>query len=177
VPSSVRKYPGGGPPQGGTGAAPPAPAGHADGAPATPRLRLRPHHVLCATGFAGRGYSDAFTANMAAIVDARLRARGGDAVAIEITDSSDPICAPCPHRRGAGCTRQAKIDALDARHAAALGLAPGDVLTWGAAQERIAARVAPDDLDRLCAGCQWLPLGLCKAAVARLRAGPDEAGP
>lgn len=134
-----------------------------------PNLTFRPHHFLCATGFAGHGYSDAFTANMARIVDGRLRASGGDAVRIAVTDAADAICGPCPERRGTGCVKQARIDALDRRHADALGLAPGDVLTWAEAQARIAERVRPESLDRLCAGCAWLPLGLCKAAVARLR--------
>jgi hypothetical protein len=134
-------------------------------------LTFRPHHFLCATGFAGHGYSDAFTANMGAIVDGRLRAPHGGAVRIAVTGEADAICAPCPDRRGAGCVKQAKIDALDARHAAALGLAPGDVVSWAEAQARIAARIAPGSLDTLCAGCAWLPLGLCKAAVARLRDG------
>ena len=43
-------------------------------------LSFRPHHFLCTLGFEGKGYSDAFTRNMAEIADA-LRARGavGDA--------------------------------------------------------------------------------------------------
>ena len=34
----------------------------------TKPLRYRPHHFLCSLGFEGKGYSDAFTANMEAIV-------------------------------------------------------------------------------------------------------------
>jgi len=138
-------------------------------------LRFRPHHFLCALGFAGKGYDDGFTRNMAAIVDGRLRGEDGDQVEIEVVADADGICAPCPHRRGTGCDRQAKIDALDRRHAAALGLAAGQRLSWGAAQDRMAARVAPGDLVRLCAGCQWLALGLCTAALARLRQGRNAA--
>jgi hypothetical protein len=136
-------------------------------------VRLRPHHVLCALGFEGRGYSDGFTANMAAIVDGRLRAPGGGATEIVITAAADAICAPCPKRRGAGCVEQPKIDALDARHGAALGLAPGDRLTWAEALDRVRARVRPGDLARLCAGCSWLAGGMCEDALARLhREGP-----
>lgn len=133
-------------------------------------LRLRPHHLLCALGYRGLGYSDAFTANMTALVTHGLHAPGGGAVQIEITGQADAICAPCPKRRGAGCAAQARIDALDAAHAAALAVAPGDRLTWAEARARIRARVRPDDLDRICAGCEWLPLGLCAAALEALHA-------
>lgn len=131
-------------------------------------LPLRPHHILCSLGFEGHGYSDGFTANMEAIVQGRLRAEAGDATEIRITGTADAICAPCPRRRGDGCEVQAAIDRLDRAHAEALQLAPGDHLTWQDAQDRVRAHVRPDDLDTLCAGCRWLPLGLCKAAVARL---------
>lgn len=131
-------------------------------------VRLRPHHLMCALGYQGKGYSAEFTANMTALVLGGLRAPGGDATLIAITGTADAICAPCPSRRGEGCEAQARIDRLDAAHAAALGLAPGASLTWGEAKARIRARVAPGDLSRLCSGCQWLSLGLCEAALAAL---------
>ncbi|MGK7653340.1 DUF1284 domain-containing protein [Roseovarius sp. B08] len=131
-------------------------------------LRYRPHHFLCSLGFQGKGYSDAFTANMARIVEDRLRAPGGDDVEIEVVAATDEICAPCPKRRGTRCTSQDKIAALDTRHADALGLTVGTRLTWGDAKRRIAANVPPGALSQLCAGCQWLELGLCEAAVIEL---------
>jgi hypothetical protein len=131
-------------------------------------VRFRPHHFLCALGFAGRGYSDSFTDNMTGIVEGRLRAPGGDETTIEVVGELDDICAPCPRREGAGCSVQARIDRLDSAHAAALGLSPGDRLTWGEAQARIRARVRPGSLAQLCAGCGWLAAGLCEAALARL---------
>lgn len=131
-------------------------------------LRYRPHHFLCSLGFEGKGYSDLFTANMAAIVFGRLRAPGGDTTVIEVTGAADDICAPCPKRRGEGCESGERIAALDASHAAALALAPGDRLTWGEAKARIRASVPAGSLCRLCAGCQWEPLGLCEAALGRL---------
>ncbi len=133
-----------------------------------PALCFRPHHFLCALGFAGAGYSDAFTANMTRIVRDGLRAPGGDETVIEVAGAADDICAPCPKRRGALCVSQEKIAALDARHAAALGLRAGARLTWGEAQDLIRRAVAPGDLGKLCDGCQWLELGLCEAALARL---------
>ena len=130
-------------------------------------IRFRPHHFLCALGFQGKGYSDSFTANMAKIVN-RLRGPDGGDVVLHVTHQADAICAPCPHKRGLGCAKSAKITALDKRHAAALGLSDGDCLTWDDAQARIRAHVAPGDLQTLCAGCAWLKLGLCEAALSRL---------
>ncbi len=134
-------------------------------------LTFRPHHFLCALGYRGKGYSDAFTANMTQIVTYGLFANGGDHTLIRVRTAADSLCAPCPKRRGEGCTNQAEIDALDGRHAAALNLKQGDVLTWGQAKMRIRAKVQPDDLDSLCAGCKWLELGLCKSALSDLHRG------
>lgn len=141
-------------------------------------LYFRPHHFLCALGFQGKGYSDAFTDNMAALVDGKLRAEGGGEIAVEVTAMTDSICAPCPHRSGVLCKSQDRIAALDRRHARALKLAPGDRLLWAEALERIRENVAPGDLSRLCAGCQWLEGGMCEAALVALHAEePEKHGP
>lgn len=131
-------------------------------------LRFRPHHFLCALGYQGKGYSADFTANMSAIVIDRLRAPGGDEIPIRVTGHADDICTPCPKRRGNLCTNQTAIATLDRAHAAALDLRPREVLTWGQAKARIRDKVAPGSLPRICEGCQWLDLGLCETALARL---------
>ena len=65
----------------------------------------------------------------------------------------------------------ADIDAaLDAAHAEALHLTPGDRLTWGEAQARIRANVPPGSLKTLCQGCEWEPYGMCEEALAGLHA-------
>lgn len=135
-------------------------------------VRYRPHHFLCSLGFEGKGYSADFTANMTAIVMGRLRAAGGDATVIQVVGAADDICTPCPKRRGTHCTSQDKIRRLDRAHAHALDLAPHEHLTWGAAKARIRAMVAPGSLKSLCEGCEWEPLGLCEAALARLHDAP-----
>jgi len=132
-------------------------------------LQFRPHHFLCALGFEGKGYSGSFTANMAAIVVDGLRGPKGDGQVITVTQYTDDICAPCPKRRGRLCTDQGQIARLDRAHGQALDLRAGDTLTWAEAQKRMAMLV-PDDLDRICAGCRWLEMGMCKSALARLRA-------
>lgn len=131
---------------------------------------LRPHHVLCSIGWQGRGYSPDFTANMNAIVLGRLRA--DPATEVVFTDMANSICGPCPSRRGTGCASNERIAGLDRRHARALGIAPGQRMSWAEAQGRAVARLAPDDLNAVCMGCQWLGLGLCQSALARLQEAP-----
>lgn len=104
---------------------------------------------------------------MDAIVQDRLRA--DPLTEVEFTAEADAICAPCPSRRGMGCAMADKISALDRRHADALEIVPGQRMSWAEAQARAVARLVPDDLDRICAGCRWLDLGLCKGALDRLR--------
>ncbi|PYG27553.1 DUF1284 domain-containing protein [Pelagimonas varians] len=133
-----------------------------------PALRFRPHHFLCSLGFQGKGYSDAFTANMRNIVEDRLRAPKGRDTLIKLTGYTDDICAPCPKRQGRLCTNQSAIATLDRSHAAALHLKPYETLTWGEALTRIKANVPPGALSTVCAGCQWLDYGLCEAALKRL---------
>lgn len=132
-----------------------------------PSITFRPHHFLCSLGYQGKGYDDAFTANMDAVVSDGLHQDGGDDTEITVTRTADIICGPCPHRRGQGCASQDKIDALDDRHAERLNLKAGDVLTWGAAKDRIADYVKAGDLADLCEGCQWLELGICEDALSR----------
>ena len=100
--------------------------------------RFRPHHFLCALGFRGKGYSPEFVKGFQAVVD-RLRAPEGDAELIEVVESTDTICEPCPHRRGNLCETEGKIRSIDAAHARVLGLRGGDRLTWGEAKDRIVA--------------------------------------
>lgn len=131
-------------------------------------ITFRRHHFLCALGFRSEGYSDGFTANMAAIVNGRLRAPDGGTAIITVTDSADTLCGPCPDRRGVSCVKAAKIARLDAAHGAALEISAGDQLTWAEAQQHIADNIVPDDLDHLCAGCQWLAMGACKDSLRHL---------
>ncbi len=133
-------------------------------------LSLKPHHILCSIGFVGDGENDVFTANMANIVNGQLRAPEGEDVRILIARRADAFCAPCPLREGLGCQRQDEVDRLDAAHAEALGVTPGQVLSWGECLDKVRANVQPDDLDTICAGCVWLPTGACKANLAQLLA-------
>lgn len=122
--------------------------------------------MLCAIGWQGRGYSPEFTENMNAITRDRLQRN--PLTEVIFTSTADSICAPCPWRRGIGCEAGEHIAGLDARHGTALGIRPGQRMSWAEARARAAARVRPADLQQLCTGCQWTRL--CQPALARLQA-------
>lgn len=128
-------------------------------------ITFRPHHFLCALCFQGRGYSPAFVANFQTIMDT-LNASEGDATPIKIVSHTDSICLPCPNRRNLSCTTQEKIDKLDAAHAEALQLLPGQSITWGEAKEKIAANIPLPTFHRICEGCEWKAYGICEQVIA-----------
>ena len=75
-------------------------------APNSGAVLLRPHHVMCAIGWTGRGYSPEFSANMDAVVVGRLRADPDTPV--QFTGTADSVCAPCPRTRPASMSALAR---------------------------------------------------------------------
>jgi hypothetical protein len=136
-------------------------------------IRLRPHHLLCVLTFVGRGYDEAFTANLAAIVE---RLDGGTEIAL-VEDADDICgggCAPQPHCRGEPAAARDRAASLDIARVLSRAAAPGARLAlrradWAALRRAFAeggARAA-------CAGCPWADLCTTVAAdgfaAARLR--------
>ncbi|SFQ64331.1 hypothetical protein SAMN05421853_11555 [Roseivivax halotolerans] len=131
---------------------------------------LRPHHLLCILTHVGRGYSPAFTANMAAIIE---RVSAGEE--IEIVDGPDDICAPLLHEEDAHCRR----DSVIARDRAA----SDDIGKVLQITVRSGARLSLDDasiqylrsafadmrLRSACEGCAWA--SLCSDVAAARYAG------
>lgn len=132
-------------------------------------FRFRPHHFLCTLGFEGKGYSDEFVRGFQLIAD-HLRKRGieGDETQIEVVESTDSICQPCPNRQGSLCATEEKIRALDEAHMKVLDIRDGDVLTWGEAKKKLAEKMTVEAHHKACAPCAWRSLGLCEAALRKL---------
>ena len=126
-------------------------------------LRFRPHHFLCTLGYKGLGYNGHFSRNYTRIVNSLT-----DDTDIHIVSGVDHICAACPKRINQLCNQQKKIQDLDYKHSRAMGFWPGNKITWRSAKKRIRYFIQPDDLDYICRGCRWLPLGLCKKSVEEL---------
>lgn len=131
------------------------------------KLQFRPHHFLCAVGFQGKGYSEEFVANFSEIVT-ELRKPGGDHILIEVTQFTDSICTPCPHKQDKFCATQEKIQQLDQAHAKILGIKPGDILTWGDAKQRIKENMNLTAFDNACSSCRWKQFGICEEALIKL---------
>ena len=138
-------------------------------------LQFRPHHFLCTLGFEGKGYSDTFVRRYSEIADLLRNTLHGDDQIIEVTTFSDSICEPCPNRRGAHCDTPSKIQELDQSHGRILGLKAGDRITWREAKNRIRERMSIELHHAACAPCGWRSLGVCEAALRKLRETGTEA--
>ncbi|MGK5083976.1 DUF1284 domain-containing protein [Bdellovibrionota bacterium FG-1] len=136
-------------------------------------LEFRPHHFLCSLGFEGNGYSDEFVQNYVQITR-RLRAPdgSGNSIPIRVVPGTDTVCKPCPNRQGDLCVTQTKIQKLDEGHSAVLGLKPGQELTWLEGKKLIHEKMTDAAFDQACAPCSWKSLGLCAAALKKLRSTP-----
>lgn len=141
-------------------------------------IRLRAHNLLCLQGFRGRGYSEAFVAEMSAV--ARALADDPD-TPVEVLSTPDRLCAACPNLRQGGCTlggpaHEAHMRAQDEEVLRRLHLVSGEVLPWSRVLERITRSVAGPDLPAICTTCPWLPLGWCAEGLERLRGASARAG-
>ena len=115
-------------------------------------FELRPHHALCAGFFRGKGYSEAFVANMAQVV-ATLRA--SDPL-LTLRSAADPLCGSCPHNRGGVCESADKVARYDAAVLRLLGLRDGAALRRSELSARVRERIlAPGRLGEVCGDCQW----------------------
>ena len=122
-------------------------------------VRLRPHHLLCVLTYVGRGYSPAFTANMA-----RVAERLGAGEDIELVAGPDDICAPLldgpdPHCRRASVTERDRAAAHDLHDLLGFDLRTGAHLML---DEDLIGRLreafASDKIRPACTGCEWVDL-------------------
>lgn len=127
---------------------------------------MRGHHLLCALGFRGHGYSQAFADHMASVLN-RLD-RTPDTVVV-VVDAADAICSAFPSDQTSHCAEN-HVVARDRRVITALGLHPGDARSWRELRARVGRAFVPADLATLCATCPWLPLGYCQEGLDRLNA-------
>ena len=122
-------------------------------------VHLRPHHGVCLLNFRGKGYSDAFSQNMAAMQE-RLFAHPEEDICI--TKGADDLCAQCPNRRGAACTSE-HPPIFDENVLRMTGLSYGQVLTWEDFSEATRP-ISLYQLEESCLDCEWLEL--CKSIAA-----------
>jgi hypothetical protein len=115
-------------------------------------------------GFQGHGYSPAFIKNFADIKQC-LDAKDGDQQIIHITQQTDSICAPCPHRRQDLCEQQQKIQQLDDAHTKTFNWENNTTITWGKAKQHIKQQLTLKKFQEICQTCSWQATGLCEKAL------------
>ena len=134
---------------------------------------LRAHHLLCAPGFRGLGYSKAFAENFSAVLQG-LRQR--PEAMVDVIDQPDMLCGVCPHLKESRCQREGpeeetKVKGADQKVLARMGLPAGTRLSWEEWLRRVGSSIGPEDLPTLCGPCPWLTLKHCTMGLARLREG------
>ncbi len=130
-------------------------------------IKFRPHHFMCTLGFQGKGYSQQFVDNYAAIAS---QLKTDPNTLITVTSTLDDICHACPHQlTNKLCSSQTKIDKLDSAHQEILGLTEGQVISWRQAQELIKNHMTISQFHLACEGCEWKELGVCEEALKELK--------
>ena len=129
-------------------------------------ISLRPHHLFCTQGYSGKGYSDEFTVGMDRVAK-KLREDPG--ATVEITFSSDSICAACPKRYEEGkCLDDAKVLLYDARVREILGLEEKRY-SYHELIDRLDTYIMSGDGDELlraiCGDCEWYPVSACSRNI------------
>ena len=136
-------------------------------------LQVRAHTALCMQGFVGRGYSDAFVAQMTQVLE-QLK----QGAHLELTTSPDSICGGCPNGTTGGCrlherANESHIVQQDRAVLEKLQLPVHAHILWTDLVQRIRETITSADLDTLCGDCPWLPMGMCKLALDRLHRESD----
>lgn len=118
------------------------------------QIRLRAHHGMCLAYFRGAGYSEGFTAHMAAVKE-RLE----QGASVLLTGGADEICEACPNRRGDQCQTAEKVGRYDDGVFAACGLRPGDSLPYSEFAQLVRKKILCTGLRQsICGDCEWSDL-------------------
>ena len=122
--------------------------------------KIRPHHGMCFSFFQGKGYSGAFTENMAA-----MKERLEENPEVTLLCGADDVCACCPNNQAGRCTDEDtglpsdKAEAYDRQVLYCCGLPEGTKIRWkdfaASVQQNI---LSPGKREEICGGCQWKEL-------------------
>jgi uncharacterized protein YdeI (YjbR/CyaY-like superfamily) len=130
-----------------------------------PIPQMRPHHGLCFQFFAGKGYSEAFVANMAKTI-AWLENHPDETLILE--SKPDIICHDCPHKRGNRCLTQKKVAGIDRRTLDLCRLENGCQTTWNAYKNIVLDHIIlAGRLLEACGDCEWFPSCFESADIIR----------
>ena len=113
---------------------------------------IRAHHAMCLTFFQGKGYSGAFTENMA-----RMKEILEENPVISIGDGYDDICAACPNKATETCA--VKASRYDREVLRRCGLCAGQRLSYREFSGNVIETILkPGKRKEICGDCQWSSL-------------------
>lgn len=125
-------------------------------------MKLRPHHLLCTQGYSGKGYSNAFVANMTVITS---RLRGEENVEFDLVFSTDDLCEKCPKMLGPDlCKDQDQVKGFDSKVVSYFGLEERRYRYRDIVRE-INEKITREILEDICGGCGWYPVSACRRNI------------
>lgn len=120
----------------------------------TKTYRIRPHHGMCLYFFEGKGYSDGFTAHMAAVKGWLLEEQGP--ASLQLVGETDEICSACPHNKSGRCESAEKVDRYDNGVLQYTGLREGQKMTFQEFERTVEEKILnPGYGKAICGDCQW----------------------
>ena len=120
----------------------------------TKTYRIRPHHGMCLYFFEGKGYSDGFTAHMAAVKGWLLEEQGP--ASLQLVGETDEICSACPHNKSGRCESAEKVDRYDNGVLQYTGLREGQKMTFQEFERMVEEKILnPGYGKNICGDCQW----------------------
>lgn len=123
--------------------------------------KLRVHHIFCTSLYEGKGYSNSFCDNMAAVVS-WLRSHPDEK--LTLSASPDIVCANCPnHLPGDICSHNGnRVVDKDRGIAKCLELTEGAEYTYRELCRRAKECVTEEVFMETCGNCDWRKQGLCR---------------
>lgn len=125
-------------------------------------MQLRPHHLLCTQGYSGKGYDDAFVANMTSLTD---KLRQNPSLTVDLVYSTDDLCACCPNQLAADtCKVNQKVKTFDAKVVSYFGLEE-KTYVYADIIKKINRQMTPEMMDDICGSCEWYPVSACRKNI------------
>ena len=129
-------------------------------------MRLRPHHLLCTQSYSGKGYDDAFVKNMNQIVK---KLRSEESIPVEITFSTDDLCAHCPNMlRENLCKDNKKVTSYDKKVTEYFHIEEKTYI-YQDITRKIREKMTPEILEDICGNCSWYPVSACRKVLLSTR--------
>lgn len=126
-------------------------------------ITLRAHHGMCLAFFAGKGYSDAFSAHMWSVLELLQ-----DDPTLRLAVWGDAICERCPNFQGGRCNTPEQVERYDRQVLALCGLAENDQLSWREFSRLVSDRILSQGKRKsVCGDCAWS--ALCQEKEMRVR--------